>query len=415
MARVQKFYKSPAPTQNGLGTPIGTIHWSDSEVNGDRKRPNAYRMRRTVYQYAFADTQHFSRNRMEDPFDPPTSGPSGGDFKSYSEVNQFDDGVAEYGPAFREAYDAALGVLLGRLKSKEWNTVVFGAEFGKSFGMIVNSATKMYAMFDALRKGNLGNAYKALGITPSNSYGTAGKRRYPKARSVRQNLQAHWLELQMGWKPLLADMDNAAKAIADYVVRRPPDLCKVSGRGGREHSTAKTLSATTQWGVGQSVTTDTNECQIILYYTFNDRTVATAKKFGLTTVLPTIWELVPYSWVVDYVIGIGDFLENLMAYQGLDFHSGCVTHLYKSEAVWGQPGIGTFFKAYNYLGNYTYLQRYSACVGAWRYSRRHFSMNREVLTSFPYQTAPKVTFDFSGERGVIKTLNLLALFGQFKK
>lgn len=415
MARVQKFYKSPAPTLTGWGTPIETINWSDSEVNGDRKRPNMYRMRRTVHQYSFAETQHFSRSSWWKDFDPPAIGRSGGDFTSHSAVGSWDYGVADYGPAHMEAYNAALGVLLGRLKSKDWNTVVFGAEAGKSFKMIQNSATKLYATFRALRKGRLGDAYRALGVDPSNSYGPVDKRRYPKPRSVRQNLQSHWLELQMGWKPLLSDMDNAAKAIADYVVRKPPDLCKVSGRGGRERKTRTILPATTQWFAGESVVNDTNECQVILYYTFNDRTVATAKKFGLTTVLPTIWELVPFSWVVDYVIGIGDFLENLTAYQGLDFHSGCVTHRYKSEAVWGQPGKGVYFQAYDYVGSTVYLQRYSACVGAWRYSRKHFSMNRAVLTSFPYQKAPMVNIDFSGDRGVVKTLNLLALFGQFKK
>lgn len=415
MARVKKFYKSPAPTLTGWGTPIETINWSDSEVNGDRKRPNAYRMRRTVFQYSFAETQHFSRSSHVADFGPPTVAKSGGSFISHSAVNDWDDGVAEFGPAHIEAYNAALGMLLRRLKSKDWNTVVFGAEAGKSFRMIQNSATRLYATFRALRKGRLGDAYRALGVDPSNSYGSADKRRYPKPRSVRQNLQSYWLELQMGWKPLLFDLDSAAKAIADYVERKPPDLCKVSGRGGRERKTKTIFPATTQWFAGESVVNDTNECQVVLYYTFNDRTVATAKKFGLTTVLPTIWELVPFSWVVDYVIGVGEFLENLTAYQGLDFHSGCVTHRYKSETIWGQPGKGVYFEAFEYAGSLRYLQRYSACVGAWRYSRKHFSMNRSVLTSFPYQKAPMVNIDFSGDRGVVKTLNLLALFGQFRK
>lgn len=415
MARVKKFYISPAPTLIGLGTPIQTINWSNSEVNGDRKRPNMYAMRRTVFQYSFAEVQHYNRISWWQDFSAPTIAKSGGSFTSYSSINEWNDGVAEYGPYSTEAYNAALGVLLGRLKSKDWNTVVFGAEAGKSFTMIRNSATKLYATFRALRKGRLGDAYRALGVDPSNSYGQVDKRRYPKPRSVRQNLQSHWLELQMGWKPLLSDMDNAAKAIADYVVRKPPELCKVTGRGGREGRTRSILPATSQWYAGERVTNDTNECQVILYYTFNDRTVATAKKFGLTTVLPTIWELVPFSWVVDYVIGIGEFLENLTAYQGLNFHSGCVTHRYKSETVWGQPGKGVYTQSYSYAGNLQYLQSYSACVGAWRFSRRHFSMNRSVLSSFPYQKAPMVNIDFSGDRGVVKTLNLLALFGQFRK
>lgn len=412
MARKQKFLKSPGPKAPGWGTPIGLIHWSDSEVDGDKKNPNAYAMRRSRYTYSYGTLRSYYRNSPKIEFYSNES-PLGGDFTSHSVVSEWTHGRPLFSPRQADAYNAALSVLLNRLKAKDWNTVVFGAELGKSFAMITNSATKLYATIKALKRGRLGDAYSALGIQPPRRAGRAGRRRYPKPKSVRENAQSYWLELQMGWKPVLSDLDNAAKAIADYVVKTPPNLCKVTGRGGVEWVQRTPIAGGTQFYPGSTHDKHSGECQLVLYYTFSDRTIASAKKFGLTTVLPTIWELVPLSWVVDYVIGIGDFLENLTAYQGLEFKSGCVTHLYRLERRSGQSGKGMYTETKSYYGETSYVSAFSTASG-WTYTESHFSMNRSVMTSFPYPRWPKVNLDFHGERGVVKTLNLLALFGQFK-
>lgn len=413
MAMVRKFYKTPGPTATGWGTPIGTFRNSYSEVNGNRKTPNPYTMRRSKYTYSFSQLENYSRPGPYTSFNR-TYGESGGAFTSFTSVTEWDTSSALYGPASNEAYNAALGHLLAKMKSRDWNSVVFSAELSKSFSMIRVSATRLYATMRALKRGRLGDAYRALGVSAQNSKGRVDKRRYPPAKHVRENLQSYWLELQMGWKPLLSDIDNAAKAIADYVVRKPPDLCRVNGKGGRQSKSKTVIPATSQWYAGETIIEDENLCQIILYYTFNDRTIAEAKKFGLTTVLPTIWELVPFSWVVDYVIGIGDYLENLTAYQGLDFHSGCVTHKYTQKVSKWQPGRGLYSETYDYAGSVRYLREYRKASG-WTYTEEHFGFNRSKLTSFPRQKMPSVTLDFKGDRGVVKTLNLLALFGQFKK
>lgn len=413
MSMVRKFHKTPGPTATGWGTPIGTYRNSYSEVNGNRKTPNPYSMRRSKFTYSFAQHENFYRSSPSAAF-TRSYGESGGSFTSFTSVDEWGTSGALYGPNSNVAYNAALGHLLRKMKSRDWNSVVFAAELGKSFEMIRVSATRLYATFRALKRGRLGDAYKALGVSAHNSKGRVDKRRYPPAKHVRENMQSYWLELQMGWKPLLSDIDNAAKAIADYVVRKPPDLCRVTGKGGCEAKSRTILPATSQWYAGEMIVEDENLCQIILYYTFNDRTVAEAKKFGLTTVLPTIWELVPFSWVVDYVIGIGDFLENLTAYQGLDFHSGCVTHKYTQKVSRWQPGRGVYYEAYDYAGSTRYLREYRVASG-WTYTEEHFGFNRSKLTAFPYQKAPSVNLDFAGDRGTVKLLNLLALFGQFKK
>ena len=149
-------------------------------------------------------------------------------------------------------------------------------------------------------------------------------------------------------------------------------------------------------------------------FTFNSHQVATAKKFGLSTVLPTMWELVPLSWVADYFIGIGDYLENLFAWQGLDFHSVRVSrHVLTNGSYAVEPKNPTTDVVRFWWDSQGRVQSYRTLTG-YAYRFKDFAFQREILLGFPMQKAPLVNPDFSGDRGLSKALNLLALFGQFQ-
>lgn len=412
MGVVRKFTKEAGPYTPGM-SPIGRYRNASYEANGDRKSVYPYTLRHGKYVHTFSQITTHSRTSPYEGFKTSVSY-GGGSYTTFGSVNEYDTSAPPATAYDAQAYNAALGVLLRRMKSKDWNSVVFAAEAGKSMSMIINSATRIFAVFKALKRGRLGDAYSALGIQPSNSGGRAGKRRYPSKKRVRENAQSYWLELQMGWKPLLSDVDNACKAIADYVVRQPPDVCRVKGRGGTEHEVVSVIPGTAQWAEGKRILKTEVSCEIEVYYTFNSRQVAAAKKFGLSTALPTMWELIPFSWVADYFIGIGTYLEDLFAWQGLDFHSGRVTYKSKQQLSQAQDALGTQYDKYwDYWASAgQWLSSFRTCTG-WNYSSEVFGFNRSRLTAFPRPNPPQVRADFTGERGLVKTLNLLALFGQF--
>jgi len=409
---VRKFVKVPGPSVPGL-SPIGYYRNAYYEQNGDRKTPNLYTLRYGKYAYSFAEIRSYSRSHPEHGFTVSTSY-GGGSYTTFASVDEYDTSGSPSSAYDADAYNAALGQLLRRMKSSDWNSVVFAAEAGKSLAMIANAATRIFATVRALKRGRLGDAYAALGIEPHISTGRAGKRRYPPKKTVRENAQSYWLEMQMGWKPLLSDVDNAAKAIADYVVRQPPDVCRVKGRGGVQREDVSIIPASGPWAAGRSILSTEVSCDIEVFYTFNSRQVAAAKKFGLSTVLPTLWEVIPFSWCVDYFIGIGTYLEDIFAFQGLDFHSGRTSYKITQKLSRSQDSLGTQYdKYYDYWASRgTWLSAYKTASG-YVYSSEVFGFKRSRLTAFPRARAPQVRVDFSGDRGLTKLLNLLALFGQF--
>lgn len=71
---------------------------------------------------------------------------------------------------------------------------------------------------------------------------------------------------------------------------------------------------------------------------------------GVTNVAGGLWEATKFSWLVDYALPIGTFLQALCATQGLSFHmgykgvavSGFILEHRKTNYGWGSPAYYTF-------------------------------------------------------------------------
>lgn len=126
-----------------------------------------------------------------------------------------------------------------------------------------------------------------------------------------------WLEYVFGWKPLINDIKDGARALAykDYRIFIP-----VSGSG-------KSSSASNFTVIGNNTI---NGMPIDLGYTVRgtvncwlkgecgtdaaQRSVLNINRFGLnfwSEVAPTIWELIPYSFLVDYFSNIGQMIDGM--------------------------------------------------------------------------------------------------------
>jgi len=128
-----------------------------------------------------------------------------------------------------------------------------------------------------------------------------------------------WLEFSFGWLPLLNDIDNGMQLLS-YMTQRGPV----------EHivGSATDTSVTTPVGGLFSCGYDT-------YYLQERNTVTTKVKYtgglratldnatsgftmkdaglSLRDVVPTIWELIPYSFLIDYFVNVGQVLDASMA------------------------------------------------------------------------------------------------------
>lgn len=111
--------------------------------------------------------------------------------------------------------------------------------------------------------------------------------------------------------------------------------------------------------------------------------------------LLTAWELVPYSFVVDWFIPIGDFIGQFGSSVGLKFISGTTAYFEKCELE-RKRSSSTFVGPY-----------YCTCDIIYSQSTVH--TERRVLTTSPIGF-PEITLGLSGKRA----LNALALITQRK-
>jgi hypothetical protein len=134
-----------------------------------------------------------------------------------------------------------------------------------------------------------------------------------RRRDMVKAITGCYLEAQFGWKPLISDIDSAAKAAARIITYRPPfqfvhGHARTDGLGTPEINQMAygALSIKTVLQSGYNY-----ESKLYGTVSLNNGWDGHFRDLGFTPAdwLPTIWELIPYSFVVDYFTNIGDILE----------------------------------------------------------------------------------------------------------
>lgn len=124
-----------------------------------------------------------------------------------------------------------------------------------------------------------------------------------------------YLEYTYGWRPLFMDVDNGMQALATYASSNPFHVERVTKYGWDEavtvdsdQSSLTSINVLTKWELKS-----TERCRVsagIRVYTDGSLT-GSAWTFGLNIdqFAPTAWELLPYSFLVDYFTNIGTIID----------------------------------------------------------------------------------------------------------
>jgi len=155
-----------------------------------------------------------------------------------------------------------------------------------------------------------------------------------------------WLEYQYGWKPLLSDAYNALNVLAYQELERGKVTARVIATSEEKDLTTRRFFESV--GSGERIyLTKTrrihHKCKVRLDYVRNDTpAVDDLEKVGITNPLLVAWELVPFSFVVDWFVPIGDYLSSLDAALGWSLRGGTsttTTEVYNTLSV---DGLGDF-------------------------------------------------------------------------
>jgi len=302
-----------------------------------------------------------------------------------------------------DALDAkALTKLLGRLHDQSVNVAVFVGEGKQVVNLFGNTIQRITKGGRALSRGDFVGAAQAFGgvTLPPAMRGTAGRnfsrqiQREPRAQ-YRQAFANAWLELQYGWKPLLSDLYGACEFHANQQWR-VPRMRETSVQSNHK-----------EWTDGGSLGPDFDK--LIVYsldttvrYTiyFSETDAQPLAALGLVNPLAVAWELVPYSFVVDWFIPVGTYLTQLGATSGLQFIKGCKTVFIRANATATYSG-----KSYN-VGDWSYRNYDST-----RESVQRISCSRTALGSFPSPAIPRFKSPYSH----LHAANAIALLQQVFK
>lgn len=230
-----------------------------------------------------------------------------------------------------------------------------------------------------------------------------GQGRYDRRRKTREALAVAsdaWLTYSFGIKPLISDLDTAADIVG---ASKPPNyFLEVYGKGEdvqayvRNSRSRGSGSHQLQW----DVINETKATVVLLGKanvgnTYNGR----LRKLGLTTsdFVPTVWECIPYSFLVDYFLNVGEVIEGFcMNWTGLKWTQ--YTRVLSKES-WVDPS--TCRNTYTHVN--LVAKTVSPGVSSW--SRKYVQRYQYLGTLQPslYWRLPGI--------GSTKWCNVAALFG----
>jgi len=169
----------------------------------------------------------------------------------------------------------------------------------------------------AIRKGNLGGAAKALGIT---------RNPFKETRHIANE----WLRLQYGYLPTIQDIHDSIELFQKGLRKTTPLMSSVrniSDGGTMSHVDGDINS--THW-----TKIDINwktKYKMKVYYSVEPSYLSNLNQMGLINPAEVAWELTPWSFVVDWFIPVGNFLEALTARAGVTFIDGCSAYKVVSD------------------------------------------------------------------------------------
>lgn len=141
---------------------------------------------------------------------------------------------------------------------------------------------------------------------------------------ITKRLSNDFLMFQFGLRPLMSDIFSTLEILASksYDVE---SYYTVRSQG--KH--------TTSYKTGTKIITVTTKCRFVVDYNVDNKLLATLHSIGLVNPLEIAWEMLPWSFVVDWFLPLGAWIHHLETNTGLTFKRGTKSTTVRSE--YSQP------------------------------------------------------------------------------
>jgi hypothetical protein len=218
----------------------------------------------------------------------------------------------------------AIDKAIDKIQDRKINLSQAFAERKQVVNSIEDAAKRLARAIVAVRRRDRNGFMDALGLTK-------------RPKRFTGNVSKDWLAAQYGWLPLLSDIRSGAELLAQQQFERPLLLV---GRGKAEEilpsyrgeGKQDSLSAPVLFVFSERKLT--TKCKLV--FSLENDLTRVLTDTGILDPLLLAWELLPYSFVVDWFLPVGKFLERLNYDNGLNFVKGSVVHhSYQESEVQG--------------------------------------------------------------------------------
>ncbi len=231
-----------------------------------------------------------------------------------------------------------------RMKNQNVNMTLAFAEAKQTAGLVATTAKRVTKAISAVRRGDIKGIVSALGITKPRVLSRKARKAAKRLRKgTGSESDAHnlWLSHKYGWLPLLSDVHGLAKRQADLDTANPNRYMfnvKASVTVKRNFDLAARkdqLAFATAPAIRYRKQNDVEHALVRIDFRKGIPNLAQAAADGFTNPLDLAWEKIPFSFVADWFVPIGSYLNQLDATVGWEFVSGSLSQYIKQkESIW---------------------------------------------------------------------------------
>lgn len=197
------------------------------------------------------------------------------------------------------------------------------SELSETGKMIHKRATQVAAIANSLRSRNFGRLESILKQDLPQKV-----KRLPKGKELANG----WLELEFGWKPLIQDVYAAMEVYRNGIATRGQLVTALGTKSGYYKPSSSGSFMNGYSNLEANVLTDKVKSKA--YGVVSNPTALTLNELGLANPALLAWQLLPFSFVVDWFLPISQILGVLSNRVGLSRYVICVVLEYNKATLW---------------------------------------------------------------------------------
>jgi hypothetical protein len=195
-------------------------------------------------------------------------------------------------------------------------------EHEQTFGMIASKVLRLTRFTRKLNRFDIFGAGRELGVSVTSVKKVLSKK--------SKSLADLWLEFHFGWEPLVQDIGAAIKTLTS----EPHFGTKVKVRAN--YKTGEIFHQTGGFPGTWQRNWDRYETYVSMSARLrvNNPNLFLAQQMGFINPLQVAWELIPFSFVVDWFANVGQILGSWTAFAGVEITAPCTSHVQYATRKW---------------------------------------------------------------------------------